>query len=49
MAVVALADIFFMLSVKMILQGNAAGTQKTLKKRMALAMLAFLARVFFQS
>lgn len=40
--VVAVADIFFLLSVKMILQGDATGAQKALKKGMAVALLAFL-------
>lgn len=40
--VVAVADIFFLLSIKMILQGDATGAQKALKKGMAVALLAFL-------
>jgi len=41
--VVAVADILFLLSVKMILQGDATGAQKALKKGMAVALVAFLA------
>ena len=43
LAVVAVADILFLLSVKMILQGDATGAQKALKKGMAVALVAFLA------
>src|SRR5512137_2165578 len=43
LAVVAVADIFFLLSVKMILRGDATGAQKALKKGMAVALVAFLA------
>ena len=43
LAVVAVADIFFLLSVKMILQGNATGAQMVLKQGMAAALAAFLA------
>jgi geranylgeranylglycerol-phosphate geranylgeranyltransferase len=43
LAVVAVADIFFLLSVKMTLQGDATGAQKALKKGMAVALVAFLA------
>ena len=43
LAVVAGADILFLLSVKMILQGDATGAQKALKKGMAVALMAFLA------
>ena len=43
LTVVAVADIIFLLSVKMILQGDATGAQKALKKGMAVALLAFLA------
>jgi geranylgeranylglycerol-phosphate geranylgeranyltransferase len=43
LAVVAVADILFLLSVKMIMQGDATGAQKALKKGMAVALVAFLA------
>jgi hypothetical protein len=34
-------DIFFLLPVKMILQGDSMGGQKALKKVMAVALVAF--------
>jgi geranylgeranylglycerol-phosphate geranylgeranyltransferase len=43
LVVVAVADILFLLSVKMILEGDATGAQKALKKGMAVALVAFLA------
>ncbi|OYV09372.1 MAG: 4-hydroxybenzoate octaprenyltransferase [Methanosaeta sp. NSP1] len=43
LVVVAVADILFLLSVKMILKGDATGAQKALKKGMAVALVAFLA------
>ncbi|MGB7544908.1 MAG: hypothetical protein WBL92_04820 [Methanothrix sp.] len=43
LALAAVADIFFLLLVKMILQGNATGAQKALKQEMAAALAAFLA------
>lgn len=41
--IVVVADLFFMHSVAMILKGDATGSQKALKKGMAVALLAFLA------
>ena len=40
-------DIFLLLPVKMILQGDAMGAQKALKKGMAVALVAFLAAALF--
>jgi len=41
--IVVVADLFFMLSVRMIVKGDASGAQKALKKGMAVALGAFLA------
>lgn len=41
--IVVVADIFFMLSVWMIVKGDASGAQKALKKGMAVALVGFLA------
>ena len=43
LAIVAVADLFFLLSVLKISKGDAAGSQKAIKKGMAVALLAFLA------
>lgn len=43
LAVVTVADIFFLFSVKMVLKGDSTGSQKALKKGMAVALVAFLA------
>jgi geranylgeranylglycerol-phosphate geranylgeranyltransferase len=43
LAIVAVADLFFLLSVAKIARGDATGAQKALKKGMAVALLAFLA------
>jgi len=43
LVIVVVADLFFMLSVRMILKGDATGAQKALKKGMAVALAAFLA------
>jgi geranylgeranylglycerol-phosphate geranylgeranyltransferase len=42
LAIVAVADLFFLLSVLKISKGDAAGSQKAIKKGMAVALLAFL-------
>lgn len=41
--IVAVADLFFLLSVLKITRGDATGAQKALKKGMAVALVAFLA------
>ncbi|MGV8175199.1 MAG: geranylgeranylglycerol-phosphate geranylgeranyltransferase [Methanothrix sp.] len=46
LAVVAVADIFFLFSVLKVVRGDATGAQKALKKGMAVALLAFLAAAF---
>jgi geranylgeranylglycerol-phosphate geranylgeranyltransferase len=43
LVIVAVADLFFMLSVLKIARGDATGAQKALKKGMAVALAAFLA------
>jgi len=43
LAIVAVADLFFLLSVQKILSEDATGSQKALKKGMAVALAAFLA------
>jgi geranylgeranylglycerol-phosphate geranylgeranyltransferase len=43
LAIVVVADLFFLLSVMKIARGDATGAQKALKKGMALALVAFLA------
>jgi geranylgeranylglycerol-phosphate geranylgeranyltransferase len=43
LAIVVVADLFFFLSVLRIARGDATGSQKALKKGMAVALLAFLA------
>jgi len=43
LAIVAVADLFFLLSVQKIARGDATGAQKALKKGMAVALVAFLA------
>jgi geranylgeranylglycerol-phosphate geranylgeranyltransferase len=47
LAIVAVADLFFLLSVAKIVRGNATGAQKALKKGMAVALAAFLAAAAF--
>jgi geranylgeranylglycerol-phosphate geranylgeranyltransferase len=43
LAIVLVADLFFLLSMQKIAKGDAAGSQKALKQGMAVALLAFLA------
>jgi len=43
LAIVVVADLFFLLSVRMMVRGDASGAQKALKKGMAVALGAFLA------
>jgi geranylgeranylglycerol-phosphate geranylgeranyltransferase len=43
LAIVVVADLFFLLSVQKIARGDATGAQKALKKGMAVALAAFLA------
>ncbi|VVB72459.1 Digeranylgeranylglyceryl phosphate synthase [uncultured archaeon] len=43
LGIVVVADLFFLVSVRKIAMGDAAGTQKALKRGMAVALLAFLA------
>lgn len=43
LVIVVVADLFFMLSVRMMVRGDASGAQKALKKGMAVALTAFLA------
>jgi len=43
LAIVVVADLFFLLSVLKITRGDATGSQKALKKGMAVALVAFLA------
>jgi geranylgeranylglycerol-phosphate geranylgeranyltransferase len=43
LAIVAVADLFFLLSVLKIARGDATGSQKALKRGMAVALLAFMA------
>ncbi len=43
LVIVAVADLFFLLSVLKITRGDATGSQKALKKGMAVALVAFLA------
>jgi geranylgeranylglycerol-phosphate geranylgeranyltransferase len=43
LAIVAVADIFFLASIPKILKGDASGSQRTLKLGMAVALLAFAA------
>lgn len=45
--VVIVADLFFLLAVLLMARGDAAGTQKAIKKGMAVALLAFLAAALF--
>jgi len=44
--IVVVADLFFLLSVQKIARGDATGSQKALKKGMAVALVAFLAAAF---
>jgi geranylgeranylglycerol-phosphate geranylgeranyltransferase len=46
--IVAVADLFFLLSVLKIARGDATGAQKALKKGMAMALVAFLAAALLQ-
>ena len=46
LAIVIVADLFFLLSVMKIARGDATGCQKMLKKGMAVALAAFLAAAF---
>jgi geranylgeranylglycerol-phosphate geranylgeranyltransferase len=43
LVIVVVADLFFLLSVLKIARGDATGSQKALKKGMAVALVAFLA------
>jgi geranylgeranylglycerol-phosphate geranylgeranyltransferase len=43
LAIVLVADLFFLRSVRMMVRGDASGAQKALKKGMAVALMAFLA------
>jgi geranylgeranylglycerol-phosphate geranylgeranyltransferase len=43
LAIVLVADLFFLLSMQKIAKGDAAGSQKALKMGMAVALLAFMA------
>jgi geranylgeranylglycerol-phosphate geranylgeranyltransferase len=43
LAIVLVADLFFLLSIQKIAKGDAAGSQKVLKQGMAVALLAFIA------
>jgi geranylgeranylglycerol-phosphate geranylgeranyltransferase len=43
LAIVLVADLFFLLSMEKIVKGDASGSQKALKRGMAVALLAFLA------
>ena len=43
LVIVLVADLFFLLSIQKIAKGDAAGSQKALKRGMAVALLAFLA------
>ncbi len=43
LAIVAVADLFLLLSVLKIARGDAAGSQKAIKRGMAVALVAFLA------
>jgi geranylgeranylglycerol-phosphate geranylgeranyltransferase len=43
LAIVVVADLFFLLSVMKIARGDATGSQKALKKGMTVALVAFLA------
>jgi geranylgeranylglycerol-phosphate geranylgeranyltransferase len=45
LSIVAVADLFFLISVHRIVRGDATGSQKALKKGMAVALLAFIAEV----
>ena len=47
LAIVLVADLFFLLSIQKIAKGDAAGSQKALKVGMAVALLAFLAGALF--
>jgi geranylgeranylglycerol-phosphate geranylgeranyltransferase len=48
LAIVIVADLFFLLSVHKIARGDATGAQKALKKGMAVALLAFMAAAMLQ-
>ncbi len=43
LAIVIVADLFFLISMQKIIKGDAAGSQKALKMGMAVALVAFLA------
>jgi geranylgeranylglycerol-phosphate geranylgeranyltransferase len=43
LAIVAAADLFFLISMQKIVKGDAAGSQRALKRGMAVALIAFLA------
>jgi len=47
LVIVVVADLFFLLSVLKIARGDATGSQKALKKGMAVALVAFLAAALF--
>ncbi len=47
LAIVTVADLFFLLSVLKISKGDAAGSQRAIKKGMAVALMAFLAAAVF--
>ncbi|MBN1234566.1 MAG: geranylgeranylglycerol-phosphate geranylgeranyltransferase [Methanotrichaceae archaeon] len=48
LVIVAVADLFFLISVMKIARGDATGSQKALKKGMAVALVAFLAAALLQ-
>jgi geranylgeranylglycerol-phosphate geranylgeranyltransferase len=47
LGIAIVADLFFLVSMQKIARGDAAGTQKALKRGMAVALLAFLAGAMF--
>jgi geranylgeranylglycerol-phosphate geranylgeranyltransferase len=47
LAIVAVADLFLLLSVLKVVKGDAAGSQKAIKRGMAVALMAFLAAALF--
>jgi 4-hydroxybenzoate polyprenyltransferase len=48
LVIVVVADLFFLLSVLKIARGDTKGSQKALKKRIAVALVAFLAAALLQ-
>jgi geranylgeranylglycerol-phosphate geranylgeranyltransferase len=49
LAIVLVADLFFLLSMQKVAKGDASGSQKALKVGMAVALLAFMAGALQQS